>query len=132
MTPMQRLNPDGLHKPIGCYSQVVRRGNLVVTSGMASLDEAGEVVAPDDVAAQTRQTIANLRAALAGAGARLEDVARVTVYLSDFAHYPAMDAAYREAFGDFPPARATLKVELVYRDLLVELEALAILPDEAG
>lgn len=131
MSTMQRLNPDGLHKPIGCYSQVTRRGNIVAASGMASLDEAGNVVAPNDAAAQTTQTIANLTAALAGAGATLEDVAKVTVYLADFSHYPAMDAAYRLAFGDFPPARATLKVELVYPELLVELEAWAILSEKA-
>lgn len=128
---MLRSNPEGLHKPIGCYSQVVRRGNLVAASGMASLDEAGTVVAPNDVAAQTTQTIANLAAALAGVGATLEDVAKVTVYLADFSHYPAMDAAYREVFGNFAPARATLKVELVYPELLVELEAWAILPEAA-
>jgi 2-iminobutanoate/2-iminopropanoate deaminase len=89
-------------------------------------------VAPNDVEAQTTQTIANLRAALAGVGATLEDVAKVTVYLADFSHYAAMDTAYRKAFGDFPPARATLKVELVYPEFLVELEAWAILPGEAA
>src|SRR3954447_8362786 len=62
----QRLNPERLHKPIGCHSQVRRRGTIVAASGMASIDEAGEVVAPSDVAAQTRQTIRNLEAALAG------------------------------------------------------------------
>lgn len=132
MSDMLRLNPDGLHKPIGCYSQVTRRGNIVAVSGMASLDEKGNVVAPNDVAAQTTQTIANLSTALAGAGAKLEDVAKVTVYLADFSHYPAMDAAYRKIFGDFPPARATLKVELVYPELLVELEAWAMLPEKSG
>lgn len=132
MTDILRANPDGLHKPIGCYSQVVRRGNVVAASGMASLDEAGTVVAPNDVAAQTTQTIKNLDRALAGVGAGLQDVVKVTVYLADFSHYPAMDAAYREAFGDFPPARATVKVELVYRELLVELEAWAILPETAA
>ncbi|MBL8582275.1 MAG: RidA family protein [Rhizobiaceae bacterium] len=132
MSAMQRLNPDGLHKPIGCYSQVVRQGNMVVASGMASLDLEGRIVAPNDAGAQTTQTIANLKAALEGAGARLEDVAKVTVYLADFADYPAMDAAYRQVFGAFPPARATLKVELVYPELLVELEAWAILPEKAG
>lgn len=123
----QRVNPEGLHKPIGCYSQVVRRGAMVAASGMASIDEAGAVVGEDDVAAQTRQTIKNLRAALAGVGATLEDVAKVTVYLADFADYPAMDAAYREFFGGFPPARATVRADLVYPTLRVELEAWAIL-----
>lgn len=130
MMDFVRANPDGLHKPIGCYSQVVRRGTTIAASGMASLDETGAIVAPNDVGEQTRQTIRNLKAALAGVGAELSDVAKVTVYLADFADYPAMDAAYREAFGAFPPARATVKVELVYPELLVELEAWAILADD--
>jgi enamine deaminase RidA (YjgF/YER057c/UK114 family) len=125
----QRLNPEGLHKPIACYSQVVRRANTVAASGMASIDEAGHVVGPNDIAAQTAQTIRNLKAALAGVGAKLEDVIKVTIYLSDFAHYSGMDAAYREFFGDFPPARATVRADLVYPTLLVEMEAWAIMPE---
>jgi aminoacrylate peracid reductase len=128
----QRLNPDGLHKPIACYSQVVRRANIVAASGMASIDEAGVVVAPGDIAAQTVQTIKNLKAALAGVGAELEDVIKVTVYLSDFAHYPDMDAAYRDFFALFPPARATVRADLVYPSLLVEIEAWAVLADASA
>ena len=127
---IERLNPDGLHKPIGCYSQVVRRGATIAASGMASIDESGNVVGESDVAAQTRQTINNLQAALAGAGAGLSDVVKVTVYLADFADYPAMDAAYREFFGQFPPARATIRADLVYPSLRVELEAWAIVAEE--
>jgi enamine deaminase RidA (YjgF/YER057c/UK114 family) len=124
-----RLNPDGLHKPIGCYSQVARRGNMVAASGMASIDLKGEVVGPNDIAAQTIQTLTNLRAALAGAGATLDDVIKVNVYLSDFAHYPGMDAAYRTFFPGAPPARATLRADLVYPTLLVEMEGWAVVED---
>lgn len=131
MTEIQRCNPDGLHKPIACYSQVVRRGSTVAASGMASIDETGAVVGENDISSQTHQTIRNLKAALAGVGAALHDVVKVTVYLSDFAHYEAMDVAYRQHFGDFPPARATLRSDLVYPALLVEIEAWAIMPDSA-
>jgi 2-iminobutanoate/2-iminopropanoate deaminase len=129
---IQRLNPDGLHKPIACYSQVVRRGNIVAASGMASIDETGNIVGPNDITIQTQQTIRNLQAALAGAGAGLKDVIKVTIYLSGFEHYKAMDAAYREFFGDFPPARATVRADLVYPSLLVEIEAWAVLSDDAA
>ena len=125
----QRLNPEGLHKPIACYSQVVRRGNLVAASGMASIDEAGNVVGANDMTAQTTQTIGNLKAALAGVGAGLEDVIKVTIYLSDFSGYAEMDAAYRAFFGDFPPARATVRADLVYPTLLVEIEAWAVVSE---
>lgn len=127
-----KLNPDGLHKPIGCYSQVARRGNMVAASGMASIGMDGQVVGPNDITAQTLQTIANLKAALAGADATLDDVIKVNVYLSDFAHYPGMDAAYRTVFGNTPPARATLRADLVYPTLLVEMEAWAVVEGRAA
>lgn len=127
-----RLNPNGLHKPIACYSQVARKGNIVAASGMASIDEAGNVVGPNDIASQTAQTVRNLKAALAGVGATLQDVIKVTVYLSDFAHYKGMDAAYREFFGAAPPARATVRADLVYPTLLVEMEAWAVMDDTAA
>ena len=71
----QRINPDGLHKPIGCYSQVVRRGNFVAAPAWPAIDEAGNVVGPNDVAAQTVQTIKNLQVALrwGGCAARRRD-----------------------------------------------------------
>jgi aminoacrylate peracid reductase len=128
---MLRFNPDGLHKPIACYSQCVRRGNMVAVSGMASLDKNGTIVGANDISSQTRQTIANMRIALEAAGASLADVAKVTVYLSSFAHYPGMDDAYREVFGAFPPARATVRADLVYPELLIEMEAWAILAPDA-
>ena len=129
---MIRENPEGLHRPIGCYVQAVRSGDLVVTSGQASLDADGRVVAAGDPGGQTRQTVRNLAAALAAHGARLSDVMRVTVYLTDYAHYEAMDAAFREFFGGHPPARATLRCPLVLPELLVEMDAWARLPDAAA
>src|SRR5690606_4345133 len=129
---IERANPGTLHQPVGCYSQAVRAGDLVVTSGQAALDREGRVVAPGDPAGQTRQTIVNIREALAGHGAGLQDVFRVTVYLTDYAHYPAMDAAFREAFGAHPPARATLLSPLILPELLVEMDAWARLPASAA
>jgi enamine deaminase RidA (YjgF/YER057c/UK114 family) len=121
-------NPETLHRPVGCYSQAVRSGDLVVTSGQAALDVDGRVVAPGDPGGQTRQTVRNMESALAAHGAGLADVMRVTVYLTDYAHYPAMDAAFREFFGAHPPARATLRCPLIQPELLVEMDAWARLP----
>jgi 2-iminobutanoate/2-iminopropanoate deaminase len=126
---IQRANPETLHRPVGCYSQAVRSGDLVVTSGQAAIDTGGSISASGDAAEQTRQTIRNLQAALAAHGARLSDVIRVTVYLTDYADYPAMDAAFREYFGAHPPARATLRCPLILPELLVEMDAWARLPD---
>ncbi len=120
------MNPPGLHRPIGCYSQVTRIGSMVATAGMAAIGLDGKVVGEGDIRAQTRQTLTNLLAALAGVGAGPKDVLKITVYLSDYALYEGMNEAYREVFGDSPPARATLKADIVYPSLLVEMECLAV------
>jgi enamine deaminase RidA (YjgF/YER057c/UK114 family) len=91
-----RTNPTGLHRPIGAYVQVVRAGDWVVTSGQAALDGEGCVLFPGDIVGQTRATIGNIAAALAGAGAELRDVVRMTVYLADYADYSAMDRVIAE------------------------------------
>ena len=124
-----RVNPAGLHRPIGTYVQAVRAGDWVVTSGQAALDLEGRVRCPGDVAGQTRATLENLAAALAGAGAGLEDVVRMTVYLADYAEYAEMDRVFAEFFRDHPPARATLLSPVIYPELRVEIEAWAWKPE---
>lgn len=127
-----RHNPPGLHRPIGTYVQAVRAGDWVVTSGQAALDIEGNIRFPGDIAGQTRATLENLTAALAGAGAGLRDVVRMTVYLADYAEYGAMDQVFSEFFGDHPPARATLLAPIIYPELRVEIEAWAWAPQAAG
>lgn len=125
-----RLNPPGLHQPIGAYVQVVRAGDWVVTSGQAALDGDGRVVCPGDITGQTRATLGNVAAALAGAGADLRDVVRMTVYLADYADYPAMDRVFAEVFAGHLPARATLLAPIIYPELRVEIEAWAFAPSD--
>lgn len=126
-----RINPAGLHRPIGTYVQAVRAGDWVVTSGQAALDLDGQVLCPGDIEGQTRATIANVTQALAGAGAQLRDVVRMTVYLADYADYPAMDRVFAEAFAEHPPARATLVAPIIYPELRIEIEAWAFAPGPA-
>ena len=123
-----RTNPTGLHRPIGAYVQVVRAGDWVVTSGQAALDGEGCVLFPGDIVGQTRATIGNIAAALAGAGAELRDVVRMTVYLADYADYPAMDRVIAEVFADHLPARASLVAPIIYPELRIEIEAWAFVP----
>lgn len=125
---ISRINPAGLHRPIGTYVQAVRAGDWVVTSGQAALDLDGQVLSPGDIEGQTRATLGNLAKALAGAGAQLRDVVRMTIYLADYADYPAMDRVFAEVFADHPPARATLVAPIIYPDLRVEMEAWAFAP----
>jgi 2-iminobutanoate/2-iminopropanoate deaminase len=123
----QVFNPPGVPAPGGCYSQVVRVGNLVFLAGVAGQDEQRRLVG-DDVATQTRQALTNLRTSLAAVGGKLADVCYVTAFLEhadrDFAAY---NAAYAEFFPADPPARATVQAHIAGEGLLVEIQAIAVL-----
>ncbi len=122
----QVFNPATLRAPGGAYSHAVRRGNLVFAAGQVGLKLDG-TIAGDDVASQTRQTLRNLEAALAAAGATPADVCSVTAWLVDVGRdFAAYDAAYRETFPTDPPARATVEARLARSDLLVEISAIAV------
>ena len=123
----QRIDPDTLPTPMAAYSQVVRKGNIVATSGMISLDTSGAIVGEGDITAQTRQTLQNLKNALGAAGASMNDVIKTTIFLSDFANYKGMNEVYNEFFGPAPAARSTIRGDLVLPSLLIEVEAIAVI-----
>ena len=117
------LNPSELPKPAGCYSQVVRCGNLVFVAGMGPRDADRNLVGTD-IQSQTAQALENMRLALASAGANLEDVCTVTAFLADISRdFRDYDDAYRRFFPADPPARATVQAGLV--GILVEIQAIA-------
>ncbi len=122
----QRLNPDNVMKPLASYCQVVRKGNIVTTAGQVALDSAGQIVGEGDIAAQTRQTLENLKNALAGAGAELTDVIKTMIFIADLADYKGMNQVYDEYFAEAPPARSTVRADLALPGLLVEIEAIAV------
>ena len=113
-------------EPIAPYTLVVRKDNVVTTAGMLGLDADGKLVG-DDITSQTRQTLDNIRTALEAAGASLDDVVKVTVFITDIGNFSGMNAVYTEVFGDTKPARSTVGVELVLPGSLVEVEATAVL-----
>jgi enamine deaminase RidA (YjgF/YER057c/UK114 family) len=124
------LNPERMHRPTG-YTHVVEvtAGRPVYISGQVALDGAGELVGPGDVAAQARQVFENLQAALGSVGAGFEQVVKLTVYLVDATQMPAVREV-RDRYVDTarPPASTAVEVRrLVRDDLLVEVEAVAIL-----
>ncbi|MFF8382836.1 RidA family protein [Streptomyces kanasensis] len=123
--------PDGVAPGSG-YSHVVwGTGRFVAVSGQCALDAAGRVVGEGDPAAQARQVFANLGRCLAAAGATFADVVKLTYYVTDVGHLPAVREA-RDAVIDTasPPASTAVQVVALFRpELLLEVEALAVLPE---
>lgn len=124
--------PASLPTPSGPYSLAsVTPGGLVHTAGLVALDVHGAAVGVNDAAAQTREIFAQATAILDAAGASLRDVVFAHVFVSDMAHYSAMNAAYREAFqnsGAPLPPRYCIRADLVKAELLVEIAFVANKP----
>src|SRR5215510_15064177 len=108
---------------IGPYSQAVRVGNLVFCSGQIALDpKTGQLVGGGDVAAETRQVLANLGAVLAAAGTSTAQVVKTTIFLLDLGDFAVVNEVYGQSFTGSPPARATVEVRRLPRDARVEIE----------
>ena len=119
-------------KAIGPYSQAVRIENLVYTAGQIALDPVHMELVEGDVAAQTHQVFANLKAVLEAAGSGLNYVIKTTVFLKDMADFAAMNAVYAGYFPENPPARSTVAVAGLPKGGLVEIEVVALLAPVRG
>ena len=110
------------------YSQAIAAsgGEVVWVSGQVPLTPAGELAAAD-VAGQTRQCLENVAAILRAAGGGMDDVVKTTVFMTDLAEFGAMNEVYAGAFGDVPPARATIGVAALPAGASVEIEAVAVI-----
>jgi 2-iminobutanoate/2-iminopropanoate deaminase len=111
---------------VGPYSQAVKTGNLVFTAGQLGLDPATGEFAGDDVAAQTRQAMENLRAILEAAGTSLDQIVKTTIFVADLADFQTVNAVYAEFFEHAPPARSTVEVAALPLGGLVEIEVIAV------
>jgi 2-iminobutanoate/2-iminopropanoate deaminase len=127
-TPMQKIvYTDSAPKPIGPYSQaVVASGSLVFTAGQIPLDPATGKVDGDDIATQTRRALANVGEILKKAGSSPQKVVKTTVFLKDMDEFAGMNAVYAEFFGTHAPARSTVEVARLPKDVKVEIEAIAV------
>jgi 2-iminobutanoate/2-iminopropanoate deaminase len=110
---------------LGPYSQAVRWGDLIFVSGQIPIDPATSQVVGGDIAAQTERVLKNLAAILEAAGASLGQVLKTTVYLRDLNDFGKMNEVYARFFSEQPPARATIQVARLPRDVSVEIEAVA-------
>jgi 2-iminobutanoate/2-iminopropanoate deaminase len=112
---------------IGPYSQAVVAGNLIFVSGQIPLDPAtGNLIEEKDIKAQTRRVLLNLRGVLEGAGVSLANVVRTTVFLKDMSAFADFNEVYGEFFNVDPPARATVEVARLPKDVAVEIDCIAM------
>lgn len=125
----QEIRVPGLPEPISHYTDVVKAGRLVFVSGCAALDADGRTVGVGDVTAQARQVHEHLEQCLSAAGATFADVCKVTVFLKNIADREQVNSVRKEFFGAHRPASTLVEARLVREDLLVEIEAIAVLPE---
>ena len=123
----EALTPPGAPAAIGPYSPALRVGNLLFLSGQIPLDPATGNLVAGSVGAQTEQVMRNLAALLGAAGAGFEHVVRTTIFLADMGDFAAVNEVYARHLADPPPARATVEVARLPRDVRLEIDAIAVL-----
>jgi len=111
---------------IGPYSQAVRANGFVFVSGQVAIDPANQQVIQGGIGAQTDRALKNLSAILKAAGTGLEKVVRSTVFLKDMGDFAAMNEVYGKFFPAAPPARSTVEVSRLPKDVLVEIDVIAL------
>ena len=112
-------------KPIGPYSQAIKLGNLLFVSGQIPIDPATNEVVKGGIKDQTERVLENVKAILEAANMTLDDVIMAFVYLSDMADFPQFNEVYSRYFKERPPARVTVAVKSLPRDVKVEIAVIA-------
>ena len=114
-------------KAMGAYSPAIRAGNLLFISGQIPIDPSTGNLIHGDITAQAEQVMRNLTALLRAAGVGFDHVVRTTVFLADMNDFAAMNEVYSRYIVDPPPARATVQVARLPRDVKIEIDAIAVL-----
>lgn len=123
----QQIVPANASRPSGPFSSGIKSGRFVFVAGQVAVDENGKTVGVGDIGAQTRQVLTNIGKVLQAGGASFDDVCKVTVFVTDLANLPALQAVRPEFFKEPYPASTLVKVaQLINPDWLVEIEAIAI------
>lgn len=117
---------DKAPKAIGPYSQAIKVGNMIFTSGQIGIvPETGELI-QGDIEKETRQVLENLKAVLSEAGATFNDVVKVTVFIKDMGQFGRINEIYGEYFNENKPARSCVEVARLPKDVNIEVEAIAV------
>ena len=125
---MDLIDVEDAPRPPGPFSHATVVGDLVFTSGMGGLDPATGQVVSDDLIEQSLQALKNTEAILRGAGCRLADVAKVTLYLTDMADYERVNRVYEKAFAPHKPARTCVAVSSLPVRERMKLDTIAVRP----
>jgi 2-iminobutanoate/2-iminopropanoate deaminase len=122
----EKVTTEDAPAAIGPYSQAIKANGFVFVSGQVALDPRTGQLVGEDVKAQTRRVLENIKAILEASGSSLDKVVKATVYLKDLNHFNQMNEIYGEYFKENPPARATVQVSRLPRDAAVEIEVIAL------
>ena len=122
---MKAISTKKAPAAIGPYSQAIRVGNLVYTSGQIPIDPATGAFVEGGIREQTRQSLTNVRAILAEAGLAMSDVVKTTVFMADMNDFAEMNGVYAEFFAEPYPARSAVAVKTLPKGALVEIEVVA-------
>ena len=122
------IKTDDAPQAIGTYSQAVKAGGFLFCSGQIPLDPGTGELVSDDAAVQAERVLNNLAAVIETAGATLTDVVKTTIYLKDMGDFATVNEVYGTFFTETPPARATVEVSRLPKDVLVEIDAVALIP----
>jgi 2-iminobutanoate/2-iminopropanoate deaminase len=126
MTARTIVQTSAAPPAIGPYSQAIVSGDLIFCSGQIPLDPATGEIVEGGIEEQTHRVLKNLRAVLESAGSGLEHVLKTTVFLKRMDDFAAMNAVYATYFPDAPPARSTVEVSRLPRNVLIEIECIAL------
>jgi len=122
----ERVQTDSAPNAIGPYSQAIKSNGFVFASGQIPLDPATMRIVDGGIREQTERVMNNLRAVLEAAGSSLDRVVKTTVFLADLADFADMNEVYGRFFGEAPPARSTVQVSRLPRDVRVEIDVIAL------
>lgn len=125
-TQRQVVNTDKAPKPIGPYSQAIKAGNMLFVSGQIGINPQNGEVVKSSFADQCRMVLENLKAVLVAGGSSLDQVVKVTIFLIDMNKFAEFNTIYGEYFGTSKPARATVEVRRLPKDVDIEIEAVAL------